>query len=314
MRRRCVAFSTTLLVVVIVLAGLNYYTYTILNSKISGEQARLTSLAKRVAVEAGFGYLLINYNASLGLMRDSPDNAALQNTYFLYSDNYLAAVALWNYAADSPIVAKDIQGINQTMTADLSKMKDVVNQYEALTTGTCAFNGSKDFPVKTLGQAGILTTVNNQTADWLPASNYSDIAFLEAICYSREVSFAGPSYSLPDAQDAYRAGVSNLKGLCFEDEAFTSPGSVSQGTCQTYKLALYIYASRLLGDPYPQSALNLLLNMSAPSGTDMGGFYTCYGTDLNPRCGTNVETTALAILALLPVPATNPPIYEPMSP
>jgi|GEM_PF-2796137 parallel beta-helix repeat protein len=277
----------------------------------SRKTATLTMRAG-AAVERGVSYLAASFNDAVGLISNSPDSASLRNTYYLYSDNYLAAVALWNYAPGDSALTVIVRSINGTMTADLSTVKDAANQYEALTTSTCAFSGSKDFLVKTLGQAGILTTVNNQSAKWLSADNYSDIAFLEAACYYRQYT-NGNSSALTDAKNAYAAGTSTLKGLCFEDEAFTNPDSASHGECQTYKLALYVYASELLGESYPQSAASLLLRMSAPSRIDKGGFYTCYGTNLKwiLACGTNTETTALAILALSPVPAANPPVYEP---
>ena len=88
-------------------------------------------------------------------------------------------------------------------------------------------------------------------------------------------------------------------GIGFADLPFTSAESASYHQYQTYKLALYIYASKVTDYSYQQSALDQLVSMSAASGADSGGFYTCYGPDSKPACGSNVETTALAVLALI---------------
>ena len=76
------------------------------------------------------------------------------------------------------------------------------------------------------------------------------------------------------------------------------------GQYQTYKLALYIYASKVLGYPVNQSAEEDMLRMQ---NTTSGGFYTGYDSNFsNNGTNTNVETTSLAILALLPAPPRIP--------
>lgn len=64
---------------------------------------------------------------------------------------------------------------------------------------------------------------------------------------------------------------------------------------QTYKLALSIYASVVLGQPVNSAVLSALLRMRAPT----GGLYTGYDAGYSHgSTETNTETMSLAVLAL----------------
>jgi hypothetical protein len=157
-----------------------------------------------------------------------------------------------------------------------------INQWMVLTHSVFAFNASADFILTSVNGATILTTQNNQSGYLLP-TNYADVAFQQAIYYHQVGNNTG-------ATNAYQQGVADWDGRGFVDCAS------SAGNYATYKLALYIYCSKLLGQSlqYP-SALSTLQAMQNESS---GGFWTTYNSNLQPISGTNTETTATAILAL----------------
>jgi parallel beta-helix repeat protein len=143
-----------------------------------------------------------------------------------------------------------------------------------------AFNGSSNYSITHYGDAVINITLNNETGALNP-NNYADIAFLEAIYYSNVGLAQNSSF-------AYTIGQVMFDGNGLKDTVF-------QGQYQTYKLALYIYASIILDQQFPLSTETTLLKMQAAS----GGFYTGYDQNYSTNgTNTNVETTSLAILAL----------------
>lgn len=233
-------------------------------------------------------YLCGNYNASIDLICVSPDSEELRDTYFIYSDNYLANMVLRDYDSSNSTLtgtASSITSAMQNFTAGI----DIVNQYtvltEALTVDMRVFNNSADFNLTTVDGADIRTTQNNQSGPLNPA-DYADIAFLQAIYY-HELGMKNESMA------AYQYGLDLFDGIGFKDDAFS-------GTYQTYKLALYIYATKLLsqdtlwGLDFDIRAFCTLVTMQQPD----GGFATGYDSELQVTTFTNTETTSLAILAL----------------
>ena len=209
--------------------------------------------------------------------------AQLRDTYYLYSDNFLASLILWNYAPSNSTLTSMAQNIAKTMQTYLSGyVPNPINQWMVLTHSVFAFNASADFILTSVNGATILTTQNNQSGYLLP-TNYADVAFQQAIYYHLLGNNTG-------ATNAYQQGVADWDGKGFVDCA--NPA----GNYATYKLALYIYCSKLLGQSlqYP-SALSTLQAMQNESS---GGFWTTYNSNLQPISGTNTETTATAILAL----------------
>jgi hypothetical protein len=240
-------------------------------------------IAPAGVTNSAVNYLLANYNSTVGLIRNSPDSQSLSNTYYLYSDNYLAALALQEQGSGNSTLVKVSSNITKSIHLYIQGQPNPVNQYEVLTAPIPAFNGSKNFVVYSRGTETVSTTVNNMSSKWLNLHDYADIAFLEAIYYYSVGNDSG-------ARSAYQVGAAMYDGIGLKDSV--------PGNYQTYKLALYVYASRLLGLGYYASAFDQLIAMQSDSGVDRGGFYTCYGSDAEAACGTNTETTALALLAL----------------
>ena len=234
-------------------------------------------------------YLVRNYNATVGLVHESPDSKNLSNTYWLFSDNYLVRLAMANLAADNVSLSLMAENISRSTAFYLDGKPNPVNQYLVLTTSLFPFNASKNFTFNKGNGAVIKSTVNNQTGT-LDPTKYADIAFLEAIGYHNRGEDSR-------ANQVFHYGTALWNGTGFKDNAFT-------GTFATYKIALYILAARTLGQTPDPSMVSALLALQLHSRVDSGGFATSYTGNFRPASGSNTETTSLAILALS-VPDSN---------
>ncbi len=239
------------------------------------------TIQSQVVITA-INYLAANYNHTIGLIHESPDSENFSNTYWLSSDNYISQQALQSVSVDNASIAVMANNISQTMTQYLRGQPNPYNQYMVLTTGLFPFDSAKAYTFGHVGGAVIKSTVNNQTGTLSPMS-YADVAFLQAIAYYRN----GESQN---ALTVYRDGLMTWDGFGFKDAAYN-------GTYATYKLALYVLASKILGQTINDSIISELLNLQLHTGADNGGFATSYTGNGKPASGTNTETTSLAILA-----------------
>ncbi len=226
-----------------------------------------------------------SFDGALRLIPETPGST----TYWLYSDNYLAALALQHYGKGNATTTSYANEISTSLTSYLilDHVDGAVNQYMALNASVpCEFDASRNYTIATVNAAKIMATFNNGTGT-LSETRYADIAFLTSICLYRQGDTAG-------AIASYDNGPARFDGFGLNDSVFANPGP-DQGQYQTFKLALYVYASALLHQPVDPSAVSILLSMQAPG----GGFYTGYDSSLsNEGTSTNTETTSLAILAL----------------
>jgi hypothetical protein len=270
-------------------------------STISTARADSTQTAPRNQVlDPAVKYLYKNYDESIGLNYVSPDTEELKNTYYIYSDNYLASLVLWNYDQSNLTLARRAGNITNQMHHYLNGTVNPINQYMALTESVFAFSNSKNFDLSAVDGAAIKTTINNQNGS-LDPWNYADIAFLQAVYYHE---LGRENYAMA----VYHDGVNLYDGKGFKDLPFLKDNSSNY---QTYKLALYIYASKLLGQDYFQQAFDTLLAMQQHTSTRTnGGFNTSYNsTSLKATGYTNTETTSLAVLSLiLQSPSSNSPM------
>jgi hypothetical protein len=225
-------------------------------------------------------YLVRNYDPTVGLIPETPGSC----TFWLYSDNFLAATALLQYGhgqgnATLTRVAADTLTTEGKYYGDLH---GAGNQYALLESPPCMVNTSHDYTVFASRGLQIKATLNNGSGE-LSDSEYADVAFLEAVCLYDQGNATA-------AMTAYSTGSSMFDGVGFADLPYNQTGLY-----QTYKLALYIYASDTLNRPVNGSALATLLRMQAPD----GGFYTGYDAGYSTSgTSTNTETTSLAVLAL----------------
>jgi len=225
-------------------------------------------------------YLVKNYDPTVGLVPETPGSCV----FWLYSDNFLAATALLQYGHG--------QG-NATLTTTASNILTSVskyhgalggaeNQYTLLMSPPCEVNASHDYTVFASRGLQIKATLNNGTGE-LSDRQYADVAFLQAVCLYDQGNSTG-------AMAAYDVGRGMFDGFGLRDLPYNQTGLY-----QTYKLALYTYASDILNQPINESALTTLMRMQALS----GGFYTGYDASYSTSGTlTNTETTSLAILAL----------------
>ena len=231
-------------------------------------------------------YLLANWDGKgTGLIAESPGSS----TFWLYSDNFLATLALNQYGRGNETILTIAGDMSRSMNSDLAlrHLNGAENQYAVLNASVpCRFHPSTSYTVDTPDGVKIKTTLNNGTGE-LSEAQYADIAFLKAVCLYRQANATG-------AMTAYNAGSRMFDGVGFRDLPYNQTGQY-----QTYKLALYIYTSAILRQPFFEAALSALLAMQAQS----GGFYTGYdASKSNDGTLTNTETTSLAILALSNAP------------
>jgi hypothetical protein len=278
-------FGVVTILVILVIGGVSLLTssscpYPAPPTSLQASQTRTNSTGIGSSIRDAADYLIRNFNPEVGLIPETPGSA----TYWLYSDNYLAALALQQYGAGNSTIVSIAGLISNSLRADLpGHLEGVMNQYLVLNSSSpCQFHTSRPYTLMTFDTAKINATLNNGTA-LLSESQYADIAFLNAICLYREGNASG-------AMAAYDAGRAMFDGSGLRDLPFDQ-------TCQyqTFKLALYVYAGAILGEPVPQSAVSALLSVQAQG----GGFYTGYNSTFShQRTLTNTETTSLAVLAL----------------
>jgi len=251
----------------------------------------------QVALDRAVDYFVSNYNETLGLIPEYPGS----HVYWLSSDNYLASLALTRYSSSNTstmsygdVLFAALAGYEATLPPALMH-----SQYSALNSTGGYFDCSANYVVSWSsggqiatgnGSAVLMTTVNNQGPS-CASQNYADLLFLQAIYYHRVGNTTA-------AADYYQQGAKDYDGRGFVDLANEGSNQTAL-SYQTYKVALYVYASICLGEQ--ASATNLptaeitLLHMQSNS---TGGFATSYGSGITPTSGVNTETTALAALAL----------------
>ena len=241
-------------------------------------------------------YLCNNYNDAIDLTCNSPDDSdtQLNNTYYIYSDNYLASLVLWKYGQST--LDSDLTGKAVNITNAIENQTDKINpinQYMVLTmahtVNESVFNASKNFILNTTDDGAIIKTTQNNQSGNLSQSHYTDIAFLKAIYYHE---LGRDNDAIIAYNDGFDDAVYLTVGMGFKDDAFN-------GNYETYKVALYILASNWLGLDYDLQALETLRKMQ---NLVNGGFVAYYDSDLNHVGSTNAETTSLAVLSLIPLP------------
>jgi len=335
-----------ILVAVLILAAI---AGTVSTTRAHSTQTAEIDQALRDAVD----YLVGNYNESTRLIRESPDTGNSTSggasrgffstqymTYYLYSDNYLASNALRNYSRGEDMYSRMADNISRQMKVYIedaqnrSVISDYNNHFMVLTKPVPVFrdvNSSKYLTPPDMVNASwivnysIMTDIHDRGKPldpseydyydpngngFLDPSHYADVAFLGAI-YEWKWGNNGTGDEVK-AKMFYDFGVGFWDdGRGFHDWAFS-------GKYETYKLALYIYATKLLrqgpSKSYDDALATLLAMQQDGTGQFMkGGFSTKYTVDNNTLIATdstNAETTSLAVLALIGPTMTPEPIPE----
>ena len=233
------------------------------------------------AIQRMEDYLMAGYDPDLDLIRESPNSNP--DIYWLYSDNYLASLALMKTAPETSVSIA--RAMEDYAFRPLERWH--VLSGEEVWDALFAWD-SKDFSI-----TDIVGTETPSPAlhmeDW---QEYADRLLLAAINAFNRGDIHEASGLFVKAQEMF-------DGLGFRDKAF-----VERGYYDTYKLALYVIAGSDLGMSAPerQRLIELMLSLQEndPASNRHGGIYTEYDDNLKPlpHTDTNTETTSLTILAL----------------
>jgi hypothetical protein len=257
-------------------------------SAISMPRADSTQSDLNQVLDDAMNYLYANYVGYVGFIRESPDSQ-FYNNYWAYSDNYLASLVLRDYG--DALMADDITNRIELYLSQAG-ICNPMSQYMALRESVFHFDNPQSVILARFGGATVMTTMNNVIGDPLLPWNYSDVAFLQAVYFKNLGNESG-------AMESYIYGMNRSDEKGFTDDAYKSDHRY-----QTYKLALYIYASKLLGQEdynrtfFDKALVTLGTMQQSSPGLSYGGFSTWYDSDLVARGGVNTETTSLAVLAL----------------
>ena len=260
-------------------------------SFLSGSMAPAKS-SNQSRLDRTINYFAQTYNPTTGLISEAPQGT----TYWLYSDNYLATLAIQRYDPSNSTTSSFAEALNAALGSYLATLPQgfEVSQYTALNSTSASFNCSDNYALNWTAEgktatgpspATVMTTVNDGSRN-CASENYADILLLQALWFNK---FGNSTV----AASYYNKAASDFDGKGFVDLAY-------DGTAyQTFKLALYVYASSCLGETSGSNyatATKLLYSMQDNS---TGGFYTEYNAQLSHSNATvNTETTALAALAL----------------
>ena len=132
--------------------------------------------SENATVMAAINYLANSFNSTVGLIYETPDNNG--TTYWIYSDNYLAQLALAPYAQNETI-AQRLESIEKVSSELTINEPDIVNQYQILNQSAFSLpiKNSSNCKIGELNDVTINCTINNGTGT-LSSKDYADIAFL----------------------------------------------------------------------------------------------------------------------------------------
>jgi hypothetical protein len=223
---------------------------------------------------AARGYVRSLYNSSMGLVRENE----ITDKYWLWSDNYLASLVL---SKSDPLVSENItatlRAYGSSYGIHYASSWGALSQDNA---GNISFNGSSETQIV---DKVWLTSYDGATQ--LKCQDYADIAFLKSI-------YLYKSHHLDESKRCYHLGVAMFNGIGFKDKAYDSDGS---RYC-TYKVALWRIANKVTSFGNDDSTADKILTLMQDPIS--GGIYTHYTSDFSHQSHTNVETTAISILAL----------------
>ena len=246
----------------------------------------------QVKLNRTIDYFANNYDERTGLIPSTPGSS----TYWLYSDNYLAVLAISRYDVTNQSTAGFATSLNVAFDGYAATLPSSLaeSQYTAMNSTTASFDCVSDYSLSWSSgglaaqgnsSAVLMTAVNNRGPS-CTSQNYADLLFLQALYYHRlGDSNASSTY--------YNLGAADFNGKGLADNGFN-------GTLyQTYKLALYVYTSSCLGHASGIGFSTANSTLWSLQDESTGGFYSGYNTSLSPSGTTvNTQTTALAALAL----------------
>ena len=232
------------------------------------------------AIANGLTFLRNQYNPDLGLLQESPQIGA--NRYFLANDALLAVRVFRLYGEEE---------LASALEATLARYGVTGNDFIEAAWGEVIPWPPLHFadpgtPVATVGDDQILTIRHagpGYFSDW---SGYANLAFMAV---HNELNLGNREA----ARRLYEIEMGTFDGYGFPDLAYQA----RDGVYETLGLTWGIYAAGRLGTT-AQLSQSLLERLLAQQDPVSGGFYTHYRAGADRLADPNVETTAVALLAL----------------
>lgn len=243
------------------------------------------------AMKQGLAFLKAQYNPTIGLLQESPDIG--QHNYFLANDALLAQRVFDLYGE---------QELAGAMAATLDRYGVSGNGFIEVAWGEPVPWPPQHFQdpgtlVTTIGDAQIYTIRHDGPGYFYDWSAYSNLAFMAA------VNEWNQGYT-ETARRLYAMEMSTFDGQGFPDRAYWE----RNGVYETLGVAWGAYTAGLMCIRPDETMLRSLLLRQDPK---TGGFHTHYSVDAPRLADPNVETTAVALLALHAIQQTvcNPPAH-----
>jgi len=250
-------------------------------------------------VEKAVGFLLSQFNETLGLCREAPNT--VPTTYWLVSDNLWASKALemanesgLSNAAQAGATAR---AINTSLTKLATHYKlptenglPISHAHEAV-IGDIALPPYKTATNCTLYRDDYVlnTTMLNGTVmpDW---TKYEDLLLYAALSYNWQGNDSAAAAYYNDASNMWNSTAVGFQDVVAKSDLYS-----------TYKLALFLYTSKMLGKS-PSFEPQLVERIYAQQRESDGGIVTDYYANGTSVGDANTETTAIVIIALLKSP------------
>jgi len=260
--------------------------YTLIIESKNFQISSLTSLISRTIVHNSVNFLKSAYNSTIGLIAEAPRVAP--NIYWLVSDNLWAYKALENYA---PEISNAIKAklIELAQTYNLPKDAQglpISFRHEAVIGDTVPilFNETISYTLYS-NDYTLKTDIANGTAIMKDWQSYADLLLYAAL----SKHWKGKN---DEALTLFTMAKNMWDGVGIKDAAMKEKYA-------TYKLALLLYTSRVLGQTldFENELITTLFKMQDQ---ETGGIITEYYPNGEPAEGAdvNTETTSITIIAL----------------
>jgi len=230
-------------------------------------------------------YLLAGYDPGLQLIRESPN--ANPGIYWLFSDNYLAFLALRDAESETASrIWEALEGYDYDHSQRWKALEGKVVPVDLFATGVTAENITGEQPQQ------IRTEIPDPQIHMQDWQEYADRLLMAAINEANQ----------GDGEEAL--GLFEKAQMMFDGSGLADRVFEVHGYYATYKLALYLLAADrldiVLAERQKVEDLLLSLQEKDPDSNRFGGVYTEYDLEGNPypHTDTNTETTSLALLAL----------------
>ena len=280
-------------------------------------EANSENLRNSEAIKAGVQFLKKQFDSEIGLVRASP--IAEKDTCWLKNDNFLAKLALEASGDNSGIavtISKTLDdrgnlrhGVVEALAGE-DIIADEVIEWKPYQDKT-EIIGVTDTGLNILNETRMPPKEEDKTdkrvemGDW---QQYADLSFYYVIgLFNKAKATESPDDStklLDEARRIYSETLLKFDGFGFADKAYINN---PKGHYDNFKNALAIIAGEKLEMEYNPKIVDTLLTMqvtdkeglSTDERLSIGGFVTLSTKELGREGDANVETTSLAVMALL---------------